>query len=82
MSDPNRIEWKEHRLFTARYLVSFDLELWGHGRLHFWEVHHPSPRSNGVRSGTVQGGLVEAKRAAEACARAWASELELAGVVT
>ncbi|MCX6951330.1 MAG: hypothetical protein NTV51_03980 [Verrucomicrobia bacterium] len=69
MSDPNAIKWDERRIFTAR-LDGLALAVWGADGEHFWSVSHWDSAAD--RSG-VERSFIAAKRAAEKCARAWAS---------
>lgn len=83
MSDPNAFEWQEQRTFFA-FSGGFWLTVRAPSSMvrfldepFSWEVGRAGLSG---RSGSATT-LLKAKRAAEACAREWKSEIELAGGV-
>ena len=68
MSDPNRIEWTEQRTFTARF-GALTLFVWVHAGRFLWDERESGQEGRGG----VERCFLAAKRAAEKCARAWAS---------
>lgn len=78
MTDPNAIRWDENRSFSAYVRdLRMSLTVWGRSSAEqfWWQVETlPGAKREGCESS-----LIKAKRAAEAEARKWASEIELAG---
>lgn len=76
MSDPNAASWTEHRSFTAK-VGDLSLFVWKQDGRFLWDVRVATQAGRGGDSAS----FLKAKRAAEACARVWKSEIELAGGV-